>query len=121
MKDVVKGVRKGEKGFVIIAGDISPIDVITHLPVLCEDQQVPYVFIPSKEDLGTAASTKRPTSCIMVIAGKKNDKDFEDYKELYEECFKEAQQLVSYTTLVSIHYFGFVINQIFFFSFFYLL
>ncbi|CAO3665671.1 hypothetical protein INT44_007371 [Umbelopsis vinacea] len=93
VKDVVKGVRKGEKGFVIIAGDISPIDVITHLPVLCEDQQVPYVFIPSKEDLGTAASTKRPTSCIMVVAGKKNDKDFEDYKELYEECFKEAQQL----------------------------
>jgi hypothetical protein len=38
----------------------------------------------------------------MVVAGKKNDKDFEDYKELYEECFKEAQQLVSYTTLVSL-------------------
>ncbi|GAB5588424.1 snoRNA-binding protein [Umbelopsis nana] len=95
VKEVVKGLRKGEKGLVIIAGDISPIDVITHVPVLCEDEQVPYVFVPSKEDLGTAGSTKRPTSCVMVVLGgkKKDKKAAEDYKELYEECFKEAKQL----------------------------
>ena len=29
----------------IIAGDISPLDVISHLPVLCEDQTVRYVFV----------------------------------------------------------------------------
>ncbi|KAJ2960034.1 hypothetical protein NQZ79_g4580 [Umbelopsis isabellina] len=96
VKEVVKGLRKGEKGLVIIAGDISPIDVITHVPVMCEDEQVPYVFVPSKEDLGTAGSTKRPTSCVMVVlGGKKQDKKAaEDYKELYEECFKEAKQMV---------------------------
>ena len=33
----------------VIAGDISPIDVITHLPVFCEDRDVPYIFVPSKE------------------------------------------------------------------------
>ncbi|KAF9302323.1 hypothetical protein BGZ74_005526, partial [Mortierella antarctica] len=37
VKEVVKGLRKGEKGLVLIAGDISPIDVITHVPVLCEE------------------------------------------------------------------------------------
>ena len=26
VKEVVKGIRKGEKGFCVIAGDISPID-----------------------------------------------------------------------------------------------
>ena len=81
---------------VIIAGDISPIDVITHVPVLCEENSVPYVFVPSKEDLGTAGSTKRPTSCVMVVlGGKKGDAAAsEDYKELYDECFKEAKKLV---------------------------
>lgn len=34
---------------IILAGDISPIDVITHVPVLCEDHNVPYVYVPSKE------------------------------------------------------------------------
>jgi len=33
----------------IIAGDISPIDVITHLPIMCEDRDIPYIYVPSKE------------------------------------------------------------------------
>ena len=53
----------------IIAGDLSPIDVISHLPVLCEDHSVPYVFVPSKLGLGSAAATKRPTSCVLIPAG----------------------------------------------------
>lgn len=36
----------------VIAGDISPIDVITPLPVLCEDADVPYIYVPSKDELG---------------------------------------------------------------------
>ncbi|RUO96300.1 Nhp2 H/ACA snoRNP protein [Jimgerdemannia flammicorona] len=95
VKEVVKGLRKGEKGLVVIAGDISPMDVITHVPVLCEDANVPYIFVPSKEDLGTAGSAKRPTSCVMVVlGGKKGDQEAaEGYKDLYEECYKEAKDL----------------------------
>ena len=36
----------------MLAGDISPIDVITHVPVLCEDNDIPYVYVPSKEVRG---------------------------------------------------------------------
>lgn len=32
----------------VIAGDISPIDVISHLPVFCEESEVAYVFVSSK-------------------------------------------------------------------------
>ncbi|KAF9926316.1 snoRNA-binding protein [Linnemannia zychae] len=101
VKEVVKGLRKGEKGLVLIAGDISPIDVITHVPVLCEENDVPYVFLPSKEELGTAGSTKRPTSCVMVVlGGKKKDMDSaKEYKELYDECFakvKEMDEAITY-------------------------
>lgn len=48
VKEVVKSIRKGEKGVCIIAGDISPIDVISHIPVLCEENDIPYLFTPSK-------------------------------------------------------------------------
>ena len=58
----------------LLAGDISPVDVISHLPVLCEDQGVPYVFVPSKAELGAAAGTKRPTSCILIPASGKPGK-----------------------------------------------
>jgi hypothetical protein len=33
----------------LLAGDISPVDVITHIPVVCEDLNVPYIYVPSKE------------------------------------------------------------------------
>lgn len=55
-----------------IAGDIAPIDVISHLPVLCEDHSIPYVFVPSKADLGAAANTKRPTSVVLVASTKRS-------------------------------------------------
>lgn len=97
VKEVVKALRKGEKGLVIIAGDISPPDVISHIPVLCEDSSVPFVFIPSKEDLGSAGSTKRPTSCVMIVPGggkaKKNADKVSEYKENFDEIVKEISSL----------------------------
>lgn len=97
VKEVVKALRKGEKGLVIIASDISPADVISHIPVLCEDNAVPYVFIPSKEDLGSAGATKRPTSCVFIVPGggkaKKNADKTDEYKETYDDVVKEINSL----------------------------
>ena len=119
VKEVVKGIRKGEKGYVpslstrpqliticnhrllVLAADINPIDIISHLPVLSEEAQIPYVFVTSKEELGRSSSTKRPTSCVMVCPNQKRKtkpKEGEtmkedDYRELYDECYREVEAL----------------------------
>ncbi|KAK7695804.1 hypothetical protein QCA50_000442 [Cerrena zonata] len=101
VKEVVKGIRKGEKGLLVLAADITPIDIISHLPVLSEDAGVPYVFVTSKEELGHASSTKRPTSCVMICPDQKRrvkkkegvEDKVEDYRELYDECYKEVEKL----------------------------
>ena len=90
VKEVVKALRKGEKGFCVIAGDISPIDVISHLPIMCEDRSIPYIYVPSKIDLGAAAATKRPTSCVLI-----SPKDGFSEKEAYDKLTEEAQQAVT--------------------------
>merc|ERR1712199_87520 len=87
VKEVVKAVRKGTKGVCVIAGNISPMDVISHLPVLCEDNDVPYVYVRSKEDLGAAGLTKRPTSCMLIAPSIK--KELEE-PEGYEEVKKKV-------------------------------
>ncbi len=84
VKECVKYIRKGEKGLCLIAGDISPIDVITHLPILCEEQDIPYVYVPSKAELGSAAMTKRPTSCVLIKVEKGSS-----LRDLFKECVKE--------------------------------
>jgi len=59
------------------------MDVISHLPVLCEDHGVPYVFVTSRAELGAASLTKRPTSVVMVgrERGKAGGKGGEKGKE----------------------------------------
>ncbi|KAJ3835572.1 RNA-binding protein [Lentinula raphanica] len=101
VKEVVKGIRKGERGLLVLAADISPIDIISHLPILSEEAQIPYVFVTSKEELGFASATKRPTSCVMICPDQKKknkrkegaeEKD-DDYKVLYDECYKEVEKM----------------------------
>ena len=107
----------------IIAGDISPIDVVTHLPVLCEDHDVPYIYVPSKEvrhghmqtagasisaisllccanllilrqELGAAGLTKRPTSCMLVLPkALKNAIDDEEAKEFLTAYEETAKKV----------------------------
>eukprot|EP00062_Callorhinchus_milii_P017737 gi/632970460/ref/XP_007901665.1/ PREDICTED: H/ACA ribonucleoprotein complex subunit 2 [Callorhinchus milii] len=86
VKEVQKFINKGEKGIVVLAGDTLPIDVYSHLPILCEDKDIPYAYIPSKSDLGAAAGSKRPTCAIMIKA-------HDEYQEAYTECFDEVQTL----------------------------
>ncbi|CAH3141958.1 H/ACA ribonucleoprotein complex subunit 2-like protein [Pocillopora verrucosa] len=86
VKEVAKALRKGEKGFVVIAGDVSPIDVISHIPIVCEDNKIPYAYVPSRLDLGAASQTKRPTSIVLV-------KSHEDFEDNYKECFSEVKSL----------------------------
>lgn len=88
-------------GVVIIAGDISPMDVISHLPVLCEDHNVPFIFVTSRAELGAAAKTKRPTSVVMIMEkpeGKKKaaDKaaDGEDDGEAFGESYASLVKFV---------------------------
>jgi len=81
VKECIKAIRKKQKGVMVIAGNISPIDVVTPIPVLCEDNDIPYVFVSSKEALGQAGSTKRPTSCMLILNG---DED-EDYTDVFKK------------------------------------
>ncbi|TCD66986.1 snoRNA-binding protein [Steccherinum ochraceum] len=104
VKEIQKGIRKGEKGLLVLAADITPIDITSHLPVMSEDANMPYVFVTSKEELGHASGTKRPTSCVMICPDMKKAKrkkteegdkaeDDLDFKELYEECCREVEKL----------------------------
>ncbi|KAJ5676907.1 H/ACA ribonucleoprotein complex subunit NHP2 [Penicillium sp. IBT 18751x] len=108
VKEVVKALRKSPipaanaaidipNGIVILAADISPMDVISHIPVLCEDHGIPYVFVTSRAELGASAATKRPTSVAMVVPksaskSKKSEGDDEEFSKVYEELAKLVQK-----------------------------
>jgi len=45
-----------------------------------------YVFINSREALGTASQTKRPTSVVMLLEPPADNKYKETYDKLVEVC-----------------------------------
>ena len=94
VKETVKAVRKGQKGLVIIAADISPIDVLSHLPILCEDKSIPYMYVKSRAEIGEACKTKRPTSCVMIMKPEKSK--HEGTTESYDECKSKVLEQNSY-------------------------
>ncbi|KAJ1328564.1 ribonucleoprotein-associated protein [Batrachochytrium salamandrivorans] len=49
-----------------MAADTEPLEILLHLPLLCEDKNVPYVFVPSKTALGRACGVSRPVVAASV-------------------------------------------------------
>lgn len=114
VKEVVKCIRKSPlatpstsatalpNGIVVLAADISPMDVISHIPVLCEDHNIPYVYLPSRAELGAAGATKRPTSVVMLmpkgkdVKGDDGAESKEDWDDVYRELHKTAMKLGQY-------------------------
>lgn len=99
VKEVVKSIRRGNKGICVIAGNISPIDVITHVPILCEEAEIPYVYVPSKEDLANAGATKRPTCCVLVLTkptkGELGQEEQEKLKADYGQVKSDVAELTA--------------------------
>uniref|UniRef100_UPI00358FE160 H/ACA ribonucleoprotein complex subunit 2 isoform X2 n=1 Tax=Myxine glutinosa TaxID=7769 RepID=UPI00358FE160 len=86
VKEVQKYINKGENGIVLLAGDTQPVDVICHLPIMCEDNNIPYCYIPAKQDLGAAIGSMRPT-CVLLI------KPHSNYQEAFDVCKKKVEEL----------------------------
>jgi len=71
---------------VVLAGNPSPIEIMCHLPAVCEDKAIPYVYVPTGRDIGTAMGVKR---CSLVVLIRKH----EDFSDLYDEVVEEVKLL----------------------------
>mmetsp|Transcript_1061 Transcript_1061/g.3628 ORF Transcript_1061/g.3628 Transcript_1061/m.3628 type:complete len:147 (-) Transcript_1061:132-572(-) len=83
--------RKDQQGLVLLAKGVEPIDCIIHLPALCEEKKIPYAFVPSTEDLQTAA--QRKSNLIALLMPKPSATDDEEYAKLYKKVAKAIKKL----------------------------
>lgn len=64
--EVTKAVERNNADLVVIAGDVSPEEIVMHLPALAEERDIPYTFVPEKEELGLAAGISVQSATIAV-------------------------------------------------------
>ena len=48
--EATKTLNRGISELIVMAADAEPIEILLHLPLLCEDKNVPYVFVPRYVD-----------------------------------------------------------------------
>mmetsp|Transcript_46806 Transcript_46806/g.93752 ORF Transcript_46806/g.93752 Transcript_46806/m.93752 type:complete len:127 (-) Transcript_46806:68-448(-) len=68
--EATKTLNRGISEFIVMAADTEPLEILLHLPLLCEDKNVPYVFVPSKQALGRACGVSRPVIAASVTTNE---------------------------------------------------
>uniref|UniRef100_A0AC34QA60 Ribonucloprotein n=1 Tax=Panagrolaimus sp. JU765 TaxID=591449 RepID=A0AC34QA60_9BILA len=68
--EATKTLNRGQAELIVMAADAEPIEIILHLPLLCEDKNVPYVFVKSKAALGRACGVTRPVIAVSITANE---------------------------------------------------
>lgn len=64
--ETTKSIERSEAKLVVIAEDVEPAEVVMHLPIICDEKKIPYVFVPNKKELGKAAGIDVPAAAIAI-------------------------------------------------------
>ena len=73
--EATKTLNRGVSELIIMAADTEPLEILLHLPLLCEDKNVPYVFVASKDALGRACGVSRPVIACSITSNEGSSLD----------------------------------------------
>lgn len=67
--ETTKAIERGIAKLVVIAEDTTPPEVVAHLPILCDERKIPYIYVPSKGDIGSAIGIDvgSASACIIEV------------------------------------------------------
>ncbi|EEH37854.1 small nucleolar ribonucleoprotein SNU13 [Paracoccidioides lutzii Pb01] len=71
--EATKTLNRGTSEIVILAADTTPLAILLHLPLLAEDKNVPYVYVPSKMALGRACGVSRSVIAASITTNEASD------------------------------------------------
>ncbi|HLC69013.1 MAG TPA: 50S ribosomal protein L7Ae [Candidatus Bilamarchaeaceae archaeon] len=66
VNETTKSIERKTAQFVVIAGDVQPEEIVVHLPMLCTEKGIPFVYIPTKKELGGAVGIAVGTSSVAI-------------------------------------------------------
>lgn len=85
--EVTKAIERGIAKLTLIAEDVDPPQIVAHIPLLCEERKVPYLFVPSKLELGRSAGIDVGCSSISIV-------EEGEASETLKELVKDGKKLV---------------------------
>jgi large subunit ribosomal protein L7Ae len=83
--ETTKAVERGNAELVFIAEDVSPEEVVMHLPEIAAEKDVPYVFVGTQDDIGHAAGLQVGSAAAAIVDSGEASEDVESIAEKLEE------------------------------------
>jgi large subunit ribosomal protein L7Ae len=65
--ETTKAIERAQAKLVVIAEDVDPPEVVAHLPLLCEERKIPYIFVPTREQVGKAIGIDVPAAAACIV------------------------------------------------------
>nr|8HKU_L7A1 Chain L7A1, 50S ribosomal protein L7Ae [Sulfolobus acidocaldarius DSM 639]8HKU_L7A2 Chain L7A2, 50S ribosomal protein L7Ae [Sulfolobus acidocaldarius DSM 639]8HKV_L7A1 Chain L7A1, 50S ribosomal protein L7Ae [Sulfolobus acidocaldarius DSM 639]8HKV_L7A2 Chain L7A2, 50S ribosomal protein L7Ae [Sulfolobus acidocaldarius DSM 639]8HKX_SL7A Chain SL7A, 50S ribosomal protein L7Ae [Sulfolobus acidocaldarius DSM 639]8HKY_L7A1 Chain L7A1, 50S ribosomal protein L7Ae [Sulfolobus acidocaldarius DSM 639] len=84
--ETTKAVERSQAKLVVIAEDVQPEEIVAHLPLLCEEKKIPYVYVPSKKSLGEACGLQVAAASVALM-------DPGEAKDLVDEIVKRVNEI----------------------------
>ena len=88
--EATKQVERGQAKLVVMAEDVTPEEILAHMPILCEEKNTPYTYVPSKEELGNAAGLGVGTAAVAIINPGKEKEGIENLVKKIETLKKQG-------------------------------
>lgn len=79
--EVTKCIERGKARLVYVGGDVTPPEIIRHLPILAREKNVAYLEIPSSERLGNAAGLDVSAASVAIQDAGSADSDLKSIVE----------------------------------------
>ncbi|NMA10669.1 MAG: 50S ribosomal protein L7ae [Methanomicrobiales archaeon] len=84
--ETTKAVERNIAQLVLIGSDVEPEEIVMHLPLLCEEKQIPFVYISKQNDIGSASGLEVGSAAAAIVKSGKA-------KDLVEEIAKQIAAL----------------------------
>ena len=65
--EVTKSSERAEAKLVVMAEDVDPVEILVHVPMLCEEKRIPYVYVPKKQRLGQSAGLSKSAASVAIV------------------------------------------------------
>lgn len=86
--EVTKAIERGTAKLVLVGSDVDPPEIVMHLPMLCEEKEIAYIFV-AKAEIGESVGIHVPTAAACIVEEGKAKDMIETVKEKLAEVKKK--------------------------------
>jgi len=86
--ETTKAIEQGIAKLVLIAEDVEPPQVVAHLPILCDERKIPYLYVPSKLELGKSAGLDVGSAAISVVEPGDGSQSLKELTKVFDNLRK---------------------------------